>query len=91
MGSDLEKDLFSVGGGTCDDFTQVLEPSRHLLQHLSSLTAGFRARVKVCAKGFADLLDLLLHPFSLEEDDEHALVHLLALCDAGLDQSNPFD
>lgn len=60
---------------------QVIQTPFDTLGHLFPFSAGLGARVHGGTAPLADLLDLSLQLFALEEDDEDGLEHLLSLPD----------
>lgn len=58
---------------------QILDARHHAHRHLAPIGRGLRAGVERRPEPFADLLHARLQLVALEEDDEHRLVHLVAL------------
>lgn len=58
---------------------QILDPGHNSHGHLPSVSGCLGARVQGRTETFADLLHTGLQLVSLEEDDEHRLVHLVRL------------
>jgi len=69
----------SVVLGLSKDGVEVLDAGHHAHGHLPPVRGGLGTGVQGGSETLADLLDAGLQLVSLEEDDEHALVHLVAL------------
>ena len=78
VGRNARQDLLPVLMAACQHDFQILQSAVDLSRQVCALVLGLRARVYGSTEGLADLADLSLQAVSLEEDDEHILLKLLA-------------